>query len=55
LGSQNTSQRLTASVAPPLFGALIAATGYPLAWQVCGLFPLLAVPLAPIGTDMEAA
>jgi MFS family permease len=51
LGIQNTSQRVTASVAPAAFGALIAATGYPLAWAVCGLLPLLAVPLVPVGAE----
>ena len=40
LGLQNTYQRLMAAGAPPVFGALIAATGYPLAFAVCGLFPL---------------
>jgi MFS family permease len=49
LGAQNTSQRITASIAPPVFGALVAATAYPLGWAVCGIFPLLAVPLVPIG------
>jgi len=49
LGMQNTSQRLAAAAGQPLFGALIAAGGYPLAWVVCGLFPLIAVPLVPVG------
>jgi MFS family permease len=47
LGAQNTLQRLAAAVAAPVFGALIAATGYPLAFAVCGMFPLLAVPVVP--------
>jgi MFS family permease len=47
LGLQNTYQRLMAAGAPPVFGSLIAATGYPLAWAVCGLFPLLAAPVVP--------
>ncbi len=47
LGAQNTFQRLAAAGGPPAFGALIAATGYPLAFAVCGLFPLLAVPVVP--------
>ena len=47
LGTQNTTQRLTAAAGPPLFGALIAAAGYPPAWLVCGLFPLAAVPFVP--------
>jgi len=42
--------RLMAAGAPPVFGALIAATGYPLAFAVCGLFPLVAVPIVPVKT-----
>jgi MFS family permease len=51
LGTQNTGQRVTASAAPPVFGALITAAGYPLAFAVCGLFPLLAAPLVPVGAE----
>jgi MFS family permease len=51
LGTQNTTQRLTAGVTPPLFGALIAAAGYPLAFAVCGLFPLVALPLVPVKSE----
>ena len=47
LGTQNTSQLLTAGVAPPLFGGLIGVAGYPVAFAVCALFPLLAMPLVP--------
>lgn len=47
LGIQNTTQRLMAAAGPPLFGALITAAAYPLAWGLCGLFPLAAVPLVP--------
>lgn len=47
LGVQNTTQRLMAAAGPPLFGALIAAAKYPTAWALCGLFPLLAIPLVP--------
>jgi MFS family permease len=47
LGTQNTSQLLTAGVAPPLFGGLIGAAGYPVAFAVCTLFPLVAMPLVP--------
>jgi MFS family permease len=49
LGTQNTFQRLAAAGAAPMFGVLITATGYPLAFAVCGLFPLLAVPVVPTG------
>lgn len=49
LGIQNTTQRLMAAAAPPIFGALITAAKYPPAWALCGVFPLLAVPLVPVG------
>lgn len=47
LGAQNTSQLLTAGLTPPLFGALIGALGYPVAFAVCALFPVAALPLVP--------
>jgi sugar phosphate permease len=53
LGTQNTSQLLTAGVAPPLFGGLITAAGYPLAFAACALFPLVALPLVPVKTISE--
>ncbi len=54
LGTQNTTQRLTAGVVPPLFGALIGVAGYPLAFAVCGLFPLAAMPLVPADAHATA-
>lgn len=55
LGTQNTSQILTGGIAAPLFGGLIAAAGYPLAFAACALFPLLALPLVPADTtDTDA-
>ncbi len=47
LGAQNTSQLLTAGLTPPLFGALIGALGYPVAFAVCALFPVAALRLVP--------
>lgn len=47
LGTQNTTQRLVAAAGPPMFGALITTAAYPLAWALCGLFPLIAAPLVP--------
>ncbi len=47
LGVQNTSQHLASAAAAPLFGALIGAVGYPVAFAVSALFPLLAVPVVP--------
>ena len=49
LGVQNTAQRLMAAAAIPVFGILIAASRYQLAWVLCGLFPLLAIRLVPTG------
>jgi sugar phosphate permease len=51
LGTQNTSQLLTSGIVPPVFGALIAATGFPLAFAVCAVFPLIALPLVPVDAD----
>ena len=51
LGTQNTSQLLSAGIVPPLFGALITAAGFPLAFAVCALFPLVALPLVPVDAD----
>lgn len=51
LGTQNTTQRLTAGIAPPVFGALIGAVGYPLAFALCGLFPLAALRLIPVDAE----
>lgn len=49
LGIQNTAQRLMTLTGPPVFGALIPAVGYPLAFALCGLIPLAAVPIVPVG------
>ncbi len=47
LGVQNTTQLLATGLTPPVFGALIGAAGYPVAFAVCALFPVLAIPLVP--------
>jgi MFS family permease len=51
LGTQNTSQLLTTGIVPPVFGAIITAAGFPLAFALCALFPLLALPLVPVDAD----
>ena len=51
LGVQNTSQLFTTGIVPPAFGALITAAGFPLAFAVCALFPLVALPLVPVHAD----
>jgi hypothetical protein len=53
LGKQNTFERLVVAVAPPIFAELIMAAGYPLAFGVCGLFPLAALPLVPVNVPPE--
>ena len=51
LGTQNTSQHLATAAAAPLFGGLIGVAGYPVAFAVSALLPLLAIPLVPVGQD----
>jgi MFS family permease len=51
LGTQNTSQLLTSGIVPPVFGALIAVAGFPVAFAVCAVFPLIALPLVPVDAD----
>ena len=52
LGVQNTTQLLATGLTPPVFGALISAAGYPAAFAVCALFPVLAIPLVPTGGNL---
>lgn len=47
LGTQNTSQHLATAIGSPLFGGLIAVAGFPVAFAVCALCPLAAIPLVP--------
>lgn len=45
--ARNAGRLLATGLTPPLFGALITAAGYPAAFLVCALFPVLAIPLVP--------
>lgn len=54
MGIHNTTQTLSAAIGPPVFGELIEVTGYPLAYFVCGLLPLLALPIVPVGARPPA-
>lgn len=47
LAVQNTGQFLATSATTPVFGALIGAAGFPLAFAVMSLAPLVALPLVP--------
>ncbi len=51
LGAQNTTQLLTTGLTPPVFGALITAAGYPLAFYACAVFAALAIPVVPADRD----
>jgi MFS family permease len=55
LGTQNTFERLVVAVAPPVFAEVITAAGFPLAFAVCGLFPLFALPVVPLRAPSERA
>jgi MFS family permease len=47
LGVQNTGQFIAASAVGPLLGALIGVVGYPIAFVVAAVCPVVAVPLIP--------
>jgi len=47
LGVQNTGQFLVASAVGPVMGAVIGLVGYPLAFAITALFPVVALPLIP--------
>ena len=54
LGTQNTSQHLATAIGSPLFGALIAVAGFPVAFAVCALFPAAAISLVPADPERDA-
>lgn len=47
LGAQNTGQFIASAIVVPVFGALIAVTGYSAAFALLALAPALAIPLVP--------
>ena len=47
LGIQNTGQNHTAAATPPLLGALITATGYPLAFALAAAFAATGALVTP--------
>jgi MFS family permease len=51
LGVQNTGQFLVAAAVGPVFGALIAAVGYPAAFATCAVAPVVALTLLPRTKD----
>lgn len=54
LGTQNTSQHLASAAAAPLFGGLIGVAGYPAAFAVSALLPLMAMRIVPQDTEATA-
>jgi MFS family permease len=53
LGIQNTAQFLTSSLVPPLGGLAVTAAGFPWAFALAALFPVLAAPLVPVRQERE--
>ncbi len=53
LGVQNTAQFLAASAVPPIAGTVVTAWGYPAAFALAALFPVLAAPLVPVDDERE--
>jgi sugar phosphate permease len=54
LGIQNTGQNIVAAATPPAMAAMIGAAGYPAAFAVAGLLPLIAAALAPVAAERRA-
>lgn len=48
LATQNTFERLVVAAAPPLFAEVIVTSGFPPAFAISAVFPLLALPLVPL-------
>jgi len=44
LSTQNALERLMVALGPPAFGEVITAAGYPIAFAICALFRLAALP-----------
>jgi sugar phosphate permease len=55
LGIQNTAQFLTSSLVPPLGGLAVTALGFPWAFAIAALFPVLAAPLVPVRHERTLA
>ena len=47
LGVQNTGQFVFAAAVGPVFGALIATVGFPLAFTLSAIAPAAAIPVVP--------
>lgn len=51
MGVQNTGQNITASLTPPLLGALIAGSSFATGFAVVAAFPILAMLAMPIAAE----
>jgi MFS family permease len=54
LGVQNTAQYLAASAVAPIVGAAISSWGYPVAFGLAALCPVVAIPLVPVRDEIRA-
>jgi sugar phosphate permease len=54
LGVHSTGQNLSASITPPLLGAVIGASSYSIGFVVAAVFPLLAIMLVPVRAESHA-
>lgn len=48
LGIQNTGQHLASAAVAPVFGALVAAAGFPITYLVAAVTAAVAIPLVPV-------
>ncbi|WP_067871173.1 MFS transporter [Nocardia vermiculata] len=48
LGIQNTGQHLASAAVAPVFGALVAAAGFPITYMVAAVTAAVAIPLVPV-------
>ncbi|MEV5836094.1 MFS transporter [Nocardia sp. NPDC052112] len=53
LGIQNTGQNLAIATIPPVFGALITASGFSAAYLLAAVLAMAAVPLVPVDRRSE--
>jgi MFS family permease len=51
MGVQNTGQNLTASLTPPLLGAVITASNFGWAFAVVAAFPIVAAATTPVAAE----
>lgn len=54
LGVQNTGQNIAALLTAPVLAGIIGDSRYGLAFAAVAIFPLLAIPLTPVGAEVRA-